>query len=96
VAAGAAGPAARRWLAVWAPEASPWAARPAAAGQLVSRALAPAGAAPQPAIWCDGSANGLACNLQTKCHLCPACGINLLCTTGSSDELTELYVECVP
>ena len=50
----------------------------------------------RPAVWCDGTDSGLACNFQQKCHHCPACAINLNCTFGSSDQLTELYVECVP
>ncbi len=46
-------------------------------------------------IYCNGSASGLACNFQVKCHSCPACNAgNLNCSTGSSSNLSEVFVEC--
>ena len=47
------------------------------------------------AVFCNGTPGGLACSNQVKCHHCPACTAgNLSCGTGSSSNLSEVYVEC--
>jgi hypothetical protein len=52
----------------------------------------------QQAIWCGGTAVGLACETKVNvCHHCPLCRIDgIFCSTSSSSIVDSIFVECTP